>query len=238
MVNSDHIFRTIPGMERKMLPRMEFRKLNPLQTLLLVFVKFGLPTPYDLISRAAMSVGLTSPGLKRMEEAGLVTSTLGPRKRMEYAVTEKGAEELRKSLGSGRPFSWLLGRYETYESTPRAILLAWATSGLDEALRCAEDVQEELKFQAQQQEKEADKIRDTMLRPGNLFHSDGIVEKGALLAAAYQWLKAVCDAESLKMKAEAMKNVIPRLSELPASPHILQDAETFDHEPLRNTPSY
>jgi DNA-binding PadR family transcriptional regulator len=216
-------FEVPEALEGKMAHEIEFKELNPLQVLLSVFVKFGLTTPYDLISQAGMSVGLTSPALRRMEEAGLVTGTLGPRKRMQYGLTEKGEDELRKSLCSGRPYSSLLGSYDTFESAPRAILLAWATSGLDEALNCVDQVQEELRFQAQQQKKEADKLKGYMLRQANLFPGDPAADKGMLIATAYRWIKATSDAELLKLQAEAMGTIVPRLSELPTSPQILTD---------------
>src|ERR1039458_10866044 len=62
------------GLEGTMQPRRDSEKLNPLQILLMVFVKFGLATPYDLMSLAGMSVGLTSPTLKRLEESGALRS--------------------------------------------------------------------------------------------------------------------------------------------------------------------
>jgi DNA-binding PadR family transcriptional regulator len=204
-----------------MLLKKKTAKPNALQVLLLVFVKFGLTTPYDLISQAGMSVGLTSPALKRMEEAGLITGTLGPRKRIQYALTSDGEKYLKKSLGAGPPYTWLLGSFDIFDSAPRAILLAWAVSGLQEAERCIDQVQEELRFQAQQQQQDADKLQGNMLRQANLFEADPAAEKGILVATAYQWIKAVSDAALIKLQADAIGNLALKLSDLPPSPQIL-----------------
>ena len=42
------------------------RNLNSLEVLLLVFVKSGLSTAYQLMLHAGMSAGLTGPALKRL----------------------------------------------------------------------------------------------------------------------------------------------------------------------------
>src|ERR1035441_2088409 len=92
--------------------------LSPLQIQLLVFVKLGLATPYDLITQAGLSVGLTSPALKRLEEAGLLASTPGSRRSMRYALTEKGEKQLKGALETGGPLSWLIERSGTLARRP------------------------------------------------------------------------------------------------------------------------
>lgn len=207
-----------------MLPIRQSEELNPLQVLLMVFVKFGLSTPYDLITQVGLSVGLTSPALKRMEEAGLLASTPGGRKSMRFALTDKGEEELGRSLKSSKPSHWRLGRFDTFESAPRAILLAWAAAGLDEAVRCVEQAAEELRFQEQKKAEEAKLLRFSLdrLRPG-LFPDDPAADKGTIIATAYRWLKAVSDAELLKLQAEAIMKIAPLLSALPEVPPILHE---------------
>ena len=203
-----------------MLPKSD--DLNQLQVQLLVFVKFGLATPYDLMSQAGMSVGLTSPALKRLEEAGLLTCTLGARKSMRYAITEKGDELLGIALKSGRPTHWRLGRYESFESAPRAILLAWASFGMEEASRCVDQASEELRFQAQQKEGDAEQLRLAMHRlESTLFQENADANKGELMATAYRWMKAASDAALLRLQVEAMKAFGPLLQELPPTPKIV-----------------
>ena len=103
----------------------EYEGLNPLQVFLLVLVEFGLTTPYDLLSKVGLASGLTSPALKRMNEAGLLTSTPGPRNRLRYALTEYGTAILRNSLHPNAADYWQFVTADIYESLPRGIILAW-----------------------------------------------------------------------------------------------------------------
>jgi len=66
----------------------------------------------------AQGPGLTSPSLKRLERAGLVISTPGPRNRLRYAVTDLGAHLLRESLRPDEPNCWKAGK-RTYSSRCR-----------------------------------------------------------------------------------------------------------------------
>jgi DNA-binding MarR family transcriptional regulator len=199
--------------------------LSPLQVQLLVFVKLGLATPYDLITQAGLSVGLTSPALKRLEESGLLKSTPGSRRSMRYAVTKKGEEQLKVALETGGSLSSLIERSGTFDSASRAAILAWATYGREEASRCVERAKEELQFQSQQKQAEADQLRNSILRikeaPAYLFEDDSESRKGVLLATAYRWLKAQSDASLLKMQGQAVTATVPLLQELPDFPSIL-----------------
>jgi DNA-binding PadR family transcriptional regulator len=198
--------------------------LNSLQVLLLVFVKFGLTTPYDLMSHAGMSVGLTSPALKRLEQAGLLTFTPGPRKRMRYAITEKGEDKLQVVLESGRKDNWGLGQFDVFESVPRAILLAWVYSGSEDARRCVDWAAAELKAQWQKKEGRADELHSSMVHlQGDLFNDAFVPDKDVLIATAYQWMKTASDAALLKMQAEVMVKMTSLLSELPPALKMAQD---------------
>src|ERR1022692_1822293 len=130
--------------------------LSPLQIQLLVFVKLGLATPYDLITQAGLSVGLTSPALRRLEEFGLVESTPGSRNSMRYALTKKGEEQLKSAIEVEGPLSFLVERSGTFDSASRAAVLAWATYGRKEAAQCVEFARNELQFQSQQKQGEAE----------------------------------------------------------------------------------
>jgi DNA-binding PadR family transcriptional regulator len=203
-------------------------KLNPLQVLLLVFVKFGLSTPYDLMSQAGMSVGLTSPALKRMEKEGLLTCASGPRNRMRYSMTEEGEEKLRASLESGQSRQWRLGRFDTFESAPRAIFLAWASSGVDDAHRCVSRAANELERQSHRKQREAEELHGAMLHlNADLFKGEPGFDKGILIATVYRWMKVASDAALLKLQAEAIGKMSPLLSDLPPAPQIGRDQESL-----------
>jgi DNA-binding MarR family transcriptional regulator len=165
------------------------------EVLLLVFVKFGVTTPYDLLSQGGMSVGLTSPALKRMEQAGLLTSTPGPRKRTRYAMTERGDAALRASLNSGRKNCWGLGRFGIFESVPRTILLAWVHSGLEDALDCVDRAAKELRIEGQKREREAEELRNSVLSmDADLFKDESVSDRGIRILTVYRWIKAASDA--------------------------------------------
>ncbi len=60
----------------------------------------GLETPYDLQKRAGLSLGATTPSLRRLLDAKLVTrskdSGPGKRPRHAYELTARGKEEARQ----------------------------------------------------------------------------------------------------------------------------------------------
>jgi DNA-binding MarR family transcriptional regulator len=198
--------------ERKERMFMKTEKLNLLEAFLLSFVKSGLTAPYDLISQAGLSVGVTSPALKRLERSGYLNQTLGPRRRVDYSLTEKGEEELRASLESGRQDYWGLGRSSTYESALRAALLLWVHFGLEEANKCIEYAIKQLKVQAEVKEHEADGFNLT-IEKRDLFDEQG--DKGRLLATSFSWMKCSSDAELLKGQAESLSGLPGLLAKLP-----------------------
>jgi DNA-binding PadR family transcriptional regulator len=200
----------------------ESHELKSHEVLLLLFAKFGLSTPYELMSEAGMSVGLTSPALKQMEKEGLLTcSSPGPRNRTVYSITEKGEEKLEMSLSSDLSRQWRLSKFDTFESAPRAIFLAWANSGVNDALRCVGRATEELENQGRKKQQEADELRDSMLQQNlDLTKGEPGFEKGVLIATAYKWMKVSSDAALLKLQAEAISKMAPLLSDLPQAPQI------------------
>jgi DNA-binding PadR family transcriptional regulator len=203
-----------------------FERLNPLQIVLLVFVKFGLTTPYDLLSKAGMGVGMTSPALKRLEEAGLLTCTPGPRNRMRYALTDKGADELKESLEAGPARYLRHGGSATFAYLPRAIILAWVYSGVEAALRLVSLAQEELRFLGEKKEREAVDLRNSMLRlQADLSKDDPAADKGILIATTYRWIEAESEVVLFKLQAEAIRTIAPLIAGLPPAPQVRRDEE-------------
>lgn len=195
------------------------RRLNPLQVLLLVLIKFGHSTPYDLKSLAGMSVGLTLGPLKRLQEAGFLNCKSGPRNKLQYTITRKGDDELRAALEEGKKQDWWLETFGVYESLPRAILLAWLSSDLENAPEWLGRAMEDLLHQASRKEGEAEDIRRRMDRIKLLFPEDErIEEQGRLIATTYQWMKTMADAALLKAQAELVRTLAPVLLDLPAAP--------------------
>jgi DNA-binding PadR family transcriptional regulator len=200
--------------------QFQFGELNPLQIFLLVFVEFGLATPYDLLTKAGLGPGLTSPALKRLEEAGFVTSTPGPRKRLKYAITETGANQLRESFQLGD--YWQFGQRDVFESLPRGIILAWLNSGVDEAHYGAGRAADSLLNLARRRQRESEELRGSMLRlQADILKDDRPAAKGLLIATAYQWLKAESDAALYRVQAEAIGEINKSLVDLPPA-HLVQ----------------
>ncbi len=199
----------------------EIEELNPLQIFLLVLVKFGLSTPYDLLSKAGLGPGLTSPALKRLEEAGLLTSTPGPRKRLRYAITEEGRSRLDWNLKSRKTSYWRLGQLDAYESLPRGMILAWLHAGIEEAERGAERACENLANLSLKRRLEADELHRSMLRlQFGILKNDPDADEGTLIATTYQWVKALCDAEMFKGQALAVEVIIKALADFPPAPQM------------------
>jgi DNA-binding PadR family transcriptional regulator len=199
----------------------EIERLNPLQTFLLVLVEFGLTTPYDLLSRAGLGPGLTSPSLKRLERAGLLVSTPGPRNRLRYGVTEMGAYLLRESLRPDEPNYWKAGKADVFESLPRGIILAWLHSGADEARRGISRAAENLLAVARKREREAEELRGSMLHmQARIAKADPGADKGELIATAYQWIKAESDATLSRLQAESLEHFYGLLADLPPAPQL------------------
>lgn len=194
----------------------EFAELNPLQIFLLVFVEFGLATPYELMSKAGLGPGMTSPALKRLQEAGLLTSKPGPRNRVRYAITKKGANRLRESLKPGMANYWQLGQMDVFESLPRGIILAWLHAGVDEAHQGIARGTEIVSVIARRRQRNAEELRESMHRlQSEIVKDNHSATKGMLIATAYQWIKAECDAALYRLQAEAIGQIDKLLAELP-----------------------
>lgn len=199
----------------------EIERLNPLQTFLLVLVEFGLATPYDLLSKAGLGPGLTSPSLKRLEKAGLLISTPGPRNRLRYAVTDLGAHLLRDSLRPGEPNYWKTGKADIFESLPRGIILAWLHSGIDEARQGVARAAENLLVLTRRKQREAEELRGYMrhLQAG-IAKADPSADQGELVATAYQWIKAESDATLFRLQVESLEHINQLLADLPPAPEL------------------
>lgn len=190
--------------------KRSFEELTPLDVLLLSFVKYGLATSYDLHSQAGMSVGLTRPALERLREAGLLTGSRGERNSMRYAVTEKGEEELQAALNPKRTdrLSWL-ARYDSYESAPRAMFLAWLSSEQKSGMDYVNWSIEELWHRSREKEEEAQRhLRD-------IYQLRSEDDSAAVVAKVYWWMKSVADAALLNTQAEVLERVAPILSKIP-----------------------
>ncbi len=190
--------------------------LNPLQIFLLVLVGYGLASPYDLLSKAGLGPGLTSPALKRLKEGGLLTSTSGPRNRLRYALTEKGVKMLRESIRPGDASYWAAGPADIYESLPRGVTLAWLFFGVKEAHRGFVRAAEQLLILAGRRQREAEELHSSLLRlKSEIGNGASAAANGMLVSTAYQWIRAESDTTLFRLEAAAVERLGQVLAELP-----------------------
>ena len=207
--------------ERANMDNDQFAGLTPLGVFLLALVEFGLSTPYELLSKAGLGTGLTSPALKRMKEAGFLTSRPGPRNRVRYAITKKGANLLRKTLKPGSANYWQLGQTDMFESLPRGIILAWLHAGVDETHTGVARAAAITAVVAEKRRRDAEDLHASMVRlQADILKDDSITAKGMLVATAYQWIKAECDAALFRMQVEAIGKIESLLLAWPPAPQV------------------
>jgi DNA-binding PadR family transcriptional regulator len=205
------------------------RKPHPLQVLLLVLVKYGLSTPYEVQSSAGMSVGLTLGPLKRLQETGLLACETGTRNKLQYTLTPKGNDELRAALEDGKK-DWWFTKFGIFESVPRAILLSWLSSDLENAPKWLGHAIEDLLSEANTKEREAEDLQRKMQRIKMLSRDyEDIKEQGLFIATTYRWMKTVADAALLRAQADLVRNLMPVLLSLSPAPPLPE------HKPAMKT---
>lgn len=185
----------------------EFEELNQLQIFLLVLVKSGVASPYDLLKKAGLGAGLTSPVLKRLEQAGALSSSSGPRRRQRYTLTEKGAVWLDAIMKPNQE-NWMHGRVNSFDSLPRGIILSWLYGGTNEVHQCISRAADDLEFKSKAKRLEAEGLHDVLVRQQAeiVKHNSGLA-KNSLIATVYQWLTAESNAKQLHREAEVAKEL-------------------------------
>jgi DNA-binding PadR family transcriptional regulator len=167
------------------------RKLNSLEILILVFVKFGLASTYDFISQAGMSAGLTGPPLKRMTSAGLLEAETGTRRVIRYRLTDAGERALHSSLANGKAQNWWLEENSFFESLPRSMFLTWLVLGFDEMRDWMDFLEEQLQELHARKSEEANNQAARFMRMKQRFQENpDSISKGCLLAQGYRAMKA------------------------------------------------
>jgi DNA-binding PadR family transcriptional regulator len=206
-----------PGTEIAIRERLAAGKLNSLEVQLLVFLKFGLTTSYDLLAHAGMSAGLTGPVLRRMEEAGLLSCTRGSRRVIRYALTLLGKNALYRSLESRRLNSSMDGASVTFDGAAREALLVWLSEGKDEAIRYLDSEVEIAIAQIRKRARETKDSKEAMIslmKKASDMMTDK--QKGIMIANIYQWMKAMSDAAMSKAAEEAMRALHDLVAMLPS----------------------
>src|SRR5262249_21178420 len=76
------------------------RRLTALELFILAAVRQGLATPYELNTKAELSVGTSVPVLKRLRKEALLSVERAPRSSLRYSLTSAGARALEESWRS------------------------------------------------------------------------------------------------------------------------------------------
>lgn len=166
-----------------------------LELLVLVLVARGLATPYDLNSKAGLSVAATIPVLKRLKSAGLVISQKGPRRSQRFTITSSGGRALRTELPRvGREIP------SDIESVLRIAYILWITSkkgAMEEFLRRAATDRRRL---AGERRTEAEQLQGESYPPDHGF--------------GHRRIKAVVAAAQLDAEGEALERLTADLPSL------------------------
>ena len=200
---------------------MDYRKqkeenLGITPTTLLALIQCGLNTPYFLIKEASLSLGVTSPGLRRLEEDGLIEGEPGSRNKTEYRLTDQGKAALRQSLTTGRKTLWdanrLPPRIGIFETLPRALFLLWIYFGSDAVNHAAELARakiglriDQTKYKNQQLTTEIDDLF------GDRFLFENITDNPAAIGKSYLLLKAKTELALLEHQSNAIAAMIAAL---------------------------
>jgi DNA-binding PadR family transcriptional regulator len=191
------------------------RSLMPFEFFVLFLTKIGLNTPYAIMTQTGVSVGATSPTLKRLEQKQLLTSTPGPRNRSSYRTTDRGEALLLEGLVAGprvygRPTSRGL-----FESLPRLIFFGWVKGDLTEARDVLRKAEFDLSVKARRAESLAAECRRLLERP---LEGDYEEASAARIAAGYRLIKASAETVEIKLQLESLPQLSKMIEELPMAP--------------------
>jgi DNA-binding PadR family transcriptional regulator len=165
-----------------------------LELFVLALVQGGHSTPYELKTRAGLSLGSTVPVLARLETDGLVkASEPGLRRSRKYSITAKGA----KVLAHGWP-EQLATRSNDVDSILRIAYLAWLKGDKTACAKFLERSAENLRGWAGSLSAEADRLSASIGE-----NPDG---------DAYMWLRTYCEAARAETDAAALVDLSDRIT--------------------------
>jgi DNA-binding PadR family transcriptional regulator len=213
-----------------------FDSLSQLEVLLLVLVKAEFATPYDLLTRLGIGVGTSSPALKRLAKAGLLTITSGPRNRMRFAITEEGEKRLKNALNQGPPRYWKHGDRDTFDSLRRLILLAWIDHSLPGAVYCVNQAKIELEELFDRRIRRAVHLRGKVLQSREIpIKGEQVLDDARLIAYVSGWIEATFDALQFESQINALTRVLGLIGELPTPPQIWPNLAGSAESPQEHT---
>ena len=199
---------------------MKFKsdRVNPLDLLLLVLIKYGLSTTYDIRAQAGIGGSNTVKQLQLLEKDGLLTSVSGnERKAKRYAITGLGESKLLESLVLVMQQRGRLG----IDSLTRTMFLGWLYPEQVNAVDAAQETAAALEIYRREKELEAAKHRDLVDRlQRRLPNGDYGSQVGQLVASTFMWIRAKSDMAMLEVQATAIDQLKLIFENLPPKPRL------------------
>jgi len=164
-----------------------------LELFVLAMVRQGLATPYELKTKAGLSLGSTVPALARLEKDGFVkASDEGARRSRKFSITAKGAKSLERDWNGH-----LSTDVTDIDSILRIAYLAWLQGDKEACRKFMKDTAESLRGWAGSLRAEADRLA---ARLGETPDGETFV-----------WLRKHCDAARAQSDALALDDLAEQI---------------------------
>ena len=164
-----------------------------LDLFLLALVRSGLATPYDLMSKAGLSVGSTGAVLRRLENDGLLkASKAGSRNSRRFSITKAGEETLHSQWES------LLTRQPTdFDAITRTLFIAWSLGRREKVAKFIEKSIATLTSMAATRTAETNQLQVAL----------GPEPTGETV----RWLRTMTSAGRLRAETKVLQDVLERI---------------------------
>lgn len=161
---------------------------SDLDLFIIALVQRGGTTPYELKTRAGISIGSSAPVLERLADAGLLKkSDPGLRDRVQFSITKAGERKLESGWQS-----LLATRPTDPDSILRITYLAWAIGRQDVTTSFIETAADTLSNAAATRRAEANQLQAA---------NDSVGPE------AFRWLKTRFEAARLEAQSKELKEL-------------------------------
>lgn len=201
--------------------RMAVKKhqLMPLELFILFCAKLGLETSYSIQTATGVSVGASSPTLKRLAARGYLLSTAGPRNRQAYRLTRQGEAALRSGIKAGPSVYGRRTARGFYEALPRVLFFSWVKGELDEGRAFLDSVKLSLSAQSRVAKATAEGCVELL----KTQEKDDARERKRLSSsnyatAAFKLISSYIESADAEMHVGMLESLAKLMDDLPPSP--------------------
>lgn len=200
-------------------------QLMPLELFILFCAKLGLETSYSIQTATGVSVGASSPTLKRLQARGYLASTAGPRNRQAYTLTKQGESALRNGIKAGPSVYGRRTARGFYEALPRVLFFSWVKGELDEGRAFLRSVKLSLSAKSRVAKATAAGCVEVLRTP----EKDVARERKRLSSpdyatAAFKLISSRIESADADMHVGMLESLSKLMDELPPSPALTFDA--------------